>query len=237
MRWRAATAREVSSRVGSRCMSEDAGPNPHADGTDCRADSSDTSDAVVTLRPARPEDAAAIRDIYAPFVRDSPATFRTDVPTTAELAEKIRAKRAVDEYPWYVAVSDAGGRDQEVVGYAYASRLRDRAAYRWTVETSIYVDPATHRSGVGTRLYDRLLGTLRRQGYCSAYAALGMPNPESERFHERHGFERVGQFPAAGFKLGEWHDVVWYHRRLRDPDGGPDEPRPVSAVEQSTDEC
>ncbi|RDZ95936.1 GNAT family N-acetyltransferase, partial [Haloferax sp. Atlit-6N] len=177
-------------------MSDDSGPDADS-GPQTAATDATASDATVSLRTARPTDAAAIRGIYAPFVRDSPATFRTEVPTVEELESKIRAKRAVDEYPWYVAVSDAVGRDHEIVGYAYASQLRERAAYRWTVETSIYVDPETHRSGVGTRLYDRLLDTLRRQGYCSAYAALGMPNPESERFHERHGFERVRQFPAA----------------------------------------
>jgi phosphinothricin acetyltransferase len=196
--------------------------------------------AAVTLRAARPDDAEAVRDIYAPFVRESPATFRTEVPSIAAVEGDIREKREHDEYPWYVAVAETSAEAGDVagdpssgtvVGYAYGSQLRERPAYRWAVETSIYVDPATHGAGVGTALYDRLLATLREQGYCSAYAALGMPNPESERFHERHGFERVGTFPAAGFKLGEWHDVVWYHRRLREPDGDPAEPRPVSAVD------
>ncbi|RLM59497.1 N-acetyltransferase [Halobellus sp. Atlit-31R] len=219
-------------------MSDDSGPDADS-GPQTAATDATASDATVSLRTARPTDAAAIRGIYAPFVRDSPATFRTEVPTVEELESKIRAKRAVDEYPWYVAVrrtADGSSDDGEVVGYAYASRLRERAAYRWAVETSVYVDRATHRSGVGTRLYERLFETLRRQGYCSAFAALGMPNPESERFHEQQGFERVGAFPAAGFKLGDWHDVVWYHRRLRDPDGEPAAPRPVSAVDEPCEE-
>ena len=200
----------------------------------------DDSPSGVSLRPARPDDAAAVRDIYAPFVRDTPATFRTEVPAVEHVAEEIREKREDDEYPWYVAVKGESGSDGDgdsddaeagVVGYAYGSRLRDRGAYRWAVETSIYVDSDAHRSGIGTALYDRLLETLRRQGYCGVYAALGMPNPESEAFHERYDFERIGAFPAAGFKLGDWHDVVWYYRRLRDPDGEPEEPRPVSAVD------
>ena len=203
----------------------------------------DDSPSGVSLRPARPDDAAAVRGIYAPFVRDTPATFRTEVPSIEHVAEEIREKGAADEYPWYVAVEAGSGSDDDdsddaeagVVGYAYGGRLRDRRAYRWAVETSIYVDPDAHRSGIGTILYDRLLDTLRRQGYCGAYAALGMPNPESEAFHERFDFERIGTFPAAGFKLGGWHDVVWYHRRLRDPDGEPDEPGPVSAVDAAFD--
>ena len=195
-------------------------------------DDSSPADAPVAVRPARPEDAAGVREVYAPFVRDSPVTFRTEVPSVEAVAVEINETRTDDEYPWYVAVADAdadaGGG---VVGYAYASRLRDRAAYRWTAETSVYVAPDAHRSGVGTRLYDRLLATLRRQGYCSAYAAIATPNPESVAFHEAQGFDRVGTFPASGFKLGEWHDVVWYHCRLRDPEGEPAAPEPASAVD------
>ena len=193
-------------------------------------DGATSPEAGLTLRSARPGDAPEIRNIYAPFVRDSPATFRTAVPSPEEVATEIREARAADEHPWYVAVRGSGG-DDRVVGYAYASRLRDRAAYRWTVETSIYVDPACHREGIGSRLYDRLLRTLGAQGYCSVYAAIATPNPESVGFHERHGFERVGTFPDSGYKLGEWHDVVWYHRRLRDPAGEPAAPQPVSAVD------
>lgn len=203
-------------------MRDDARPSGGDDGAGTAAD------ADVTIRPARPEDAAGVRAVYAPFVRDSPVTFRTEVPSVDEVAEEISQTRAADEYPWYVATAESGAR--EVVGYAYASRLRDRAAYRWAAETSVYVAPDSHRTGVGSRLYDRLLGTLRRQGYCSAYAAVALPNPESAPFHEDRGFDRVGTFPASGFKLGEWHDVAWYHRRLRDPDGEPAAPKPVSAV-------
>ena len=200
-------------------------PDPDGDGG-----SEALRDAELWIRPARPDDAPGVRDIYAPFVRDSPATFRTEVPSVEAVTAEIREKREVDEYPWYVAVraGDAGSR---VVGYAYASRLRDRAAYRWTAETSVYVAPQRQRGGVGSRLYDRLLATLDAQGYCSAYAAIATPNPESVGFHERHGFERVGTFPDSGFKLGGWHDVVWYHRRLREPSGEPAPPEPVSAVD------
>ena len=208
-------------------MDED--PSPTADGAD---DAAPEATVAPMVRPARPDDAAAIRDIYAPFVRDSPATFRTEVPSVEEVAAEIRETRAADEYPWYVAVRSRDRDDDgSIVGYAYASRLRDRAAYRWTAETSIYVDPACHRDGVGSRLYDRLLETLAAQGYCSVYAAIATPNPESVGFHERHGFERVGTFPDSGYKLGGWHDVVWYHCRLRDPAGEPAAPQPVSAVD------
>ena len=210
------------------------GDEPDKRASPAAADGADaTADTTVTVRPARPDDAAGVREVYAPFVRDSPVTFRTEVPSVEAVADEIRETRAGDEYPWYVATIESEDR---VVGYAYASRLRDRAAYRWTAETSVYVAPDSHSTGIGTRLYDRLLGTLRRQGYCSAYAAIATPNPQSVAFHEGQDFERVGTFPKSGFKLGEWHDVVWYHRRLRDPDGEPAAPDPVSAVEGGRDD-
>lgn len=180
---------------------------------------------TLRIRPVDPGDAEAVRDIYAPFVEETAVTFTDEVPSVEETRGKIRRKLAADAYPWYVAETGAG-----VVGYAYGGRLRDRPAYRWTVETSVYVDPDAHRGGVGTALYERLLGTLRAQGYVAAYAALGMPNPESAAFHEATGFEHLGTFPDAGFKLGAWHDVEWYRRPLREAPEDPDPPRPVSAV-------
>lgn len=193
---------------------------------------SDESDTDATrLRLARPDDADAVRDIYAPFVRETPATFTLEPPSASELREKIRKAREADEYPWYVFESEG-----TVVGYAYATPVRDRPAYRWSVETSIYVDPDHHRGGVGRRLYDRLFDTLRRQGYVSAYAVLGLPNPESEAFHEAYGFDHLADFPAAGYKLGAWRDVGWYRLELRAPPADPDPPRPVSAVESVSDE-
>lgn len=207
---------------------------------------SDESDSDATrLRLARPEDAAAIRDIYAPFVRETPATFTLEPPSVSELREKIRATREGDEYPWYVAEEAPAGHQTQsgdgsesegsVVGYAYATPVRDRPAYRWSVETSIYVDPDHHRGGVGRRLYDRLFDTLRRQGYVSAYAVLGLPNPESEAFHEAYGFDHLADFPAAGYKLGAWRDVGWHRLELRTPPEDPDPPRPVSAVESESE--
>lgn len=198
------------------------------------------------LRLARPEDAAAVRDIYAPFVRETPATFTLEPPSVSDLREKIRTTREDDEYPWYVAEDPsagdrtASGPDAEgggsILGYAYATPVRDRPAYQWSVETSIYVDPTNHRGGVGRRLYDRLFDTLRKQGYVSAYAVLGLPNPESEAFHEAYGFDHLADFPAAGYKLGAWRDVGWHRLELRTPPENPGPPRPVSAVAPESDE-
>lgn len=199
---------------------------------------------AVGVRPVGLSDAAAIRDIYAPFVRETSVTFLTEVPSVEEMRESVERKLETDRYPWYVAErreagDDGDGEDgddgEDVVGYAYASRLRDGDAYQWVVETSVYVDPAVQRGGIGSALYDRLFETLRGQRYVAAYAALGTPNPGSEAFHRAVGFEHVGSFPDAGFKLGSWHDVEWYRKGLRESPADPDPPRPVSAVNPAFD--
>lgn len=207
-----------------------------AAGGDRRADSATDGAAseAVRIRPVDPGDAAAIRDIYAPFVEGTAVTFTDEVPSIGEMREKVRAKLAADTYPWYVAEVDGDGSENEnesVVAYAYGGALRERDAYQWAVETSVYVDPNAHRGGIGSALYERLFETLRAQGYVAAYAALGMPNPESVAFHEATGFDHLGTFPEAGFKLGAWHDVEWYRLALRDAPRDPDPPRPVSTVD------
>jgi phosphinothricin acetyltransferase len=186
---------------------------------------------TVTVRPVEPTDAGSIRDVYAPFVRETPVTFATEVPSVDETREKIRRKLSADAHPWYVATLETDAADRHVVGYAYGGSLRERDAYQWAVETSVYVDPAVQRGGVGSALYDRLFATLRDQGYVAAYAALAMPNPESAAFHEAVGFDRLGRFPDAGFKLGAWHDIEWYRKPLREAPADPDPPRPVSVAD------
>lgn len=107
-------------------------------------------------------------------------------------------------------------RDGECLGYAYGSSHRERAAYRWSVETSAYVAPRAHRQGVGKALYGRLLEALAGRGYCQAYAGITLPNEASMALHLSVGFTPVGVFQAVGRKLGAWHDVAWLQRRLRD---------------------
>jgi phosphinothricin acetyltransferase len=99
---------------------------------------------------------------------------------------------------------------------AYAGPWNERAAYRWTVESTIYVDPSAHRRGVGDSLYDELLNRLRQQGFHSAVAVIALPNDPSVRLHERHGFARVGYLLEAGYKHGAWHDVGFWQCQLAD---------------------
>ncbi|WP_280535601.1 GNAT family N-acetyltransferase [Halopenitus sp. POP-27] len=191
------------------------------------------------VRVATPEDAQAIRDIYAPFVEETPIAFRTDPPTTAGVAADI--EETVETHPWVVveridgestpesgtaAAPESGGGT--VIGYASASQLRKTAAYQWTVEPSVYVADGHRGSGVGSGLYAALFRILRAQGFVSVYAVTTLPNPASVALHERFGFEPVGTFPAVGFKHGDWHDVRWWHRTLRDRPVDPDPPVPFA---------
>lgn len=175
------------------------------------------------VRVATTDDAAAVADVYRPYVEETAVTFEEAPPDATGMAGRI--ERTLPTHPWFVAE-----RDGRVVGYAHASRLRAYEAYRWTVELSVYVDRERHGEGVGSALYRPLLETLRRQGYAAAYAVLTLPNPGSVGFHRSYGFERVATFPAVGYEHGEWNDVAWYERDLDDRPDDPAEPTPFADV-------
>jgi L-amino acid N-acyltransferase YncA len=162
------------------------------------------------VRDACVGDAGAVQTIYAPAVASTAISFETEVPTVEEMAERITTTTVA--FPWLVAELD-----DEVVGYAYAAAFNDRAAYRWSVSTSVYVADGAQRRGVGRLLYDALLPRVRALGYVNAYAGIALPNEASVALHERFGFRRVAVFPAAGFKLGAWHDVGWWWLALVEP--------------------
>ena len=163
----------------------------------------------VHIRPATEADAAALLAIYAPFVETSAVSFETAVPTVDEFSARIR--KALAGWQWLVAE-----RDGRCVGYAYGSSHRERAAYRWAVEVSAYVDPAQQRQGIGRSLYSTLFVALADKGYCNAYAGITLPNAASVALHRCVGFDYIGTFGAVGRKFGKWHDVAWFQRRLRD---------------------
>ena len=166
------------------------------------------------------QDSAACAAIYAPFVTGSAVSFEEVAPTPAELAERITDYTS--RYPWLVAE-----RDGEVAGFAYAGPHRARAAYRWTVEVSVYVHADHRRAGVGRSLYGALLPTLRRQGLALAIAGITLPNDASVALHEAFGFEFVAVYRAIGFKAGAWRDVGFWQCRLIEPGPGtPPEPDP-----------
>jgi L-amino acid N-acyltransferase YncA len=175
-----------------------------------------------TIRPvSRVRDAPAIAAIYGAFVRDTVISFETTPPTPDEFAARI--ERIQKTHPWLIA-EDTDGR---VVGFAYGCPHHDRAAYRWAANVSIYIDPASHRRGIGKALYAALFDMLRAQGLLIACAGITLPNDASVAIHESFGFVPVGVYRQIGYKFGAWRDVGWWQLELARPDGDPPpEPTP-----------
>ncbi len=161
------------------------------------------------IRTATPADAAALREIYRPYVETTAISFELEVPSIEEFQRRISV--AVEGWSWLVAEVDGGQ-----VGYAYASAHRTREAYRTSVETSAYVREDCQRQGIGSALYTQLLSELRARGFGSAFAGITLPNDASVGFHESLGFELIGVFPRVGRKFGAWHDVAWFYRSIQD---------------------
>jgi phosphinothricin acetyltransferase len=173
------------------------------------------------IRLATSADAAQVRDVYAPSC-DTPISFELAPPDVEEM--RGRLEKVLAQYPWLVC--EEGG---EVLGYAYAGQHRERAAYRWSVDTAVYVRQGRQRRGVGRALYTSLLAMLPLQGYVNAYAGVTLPNPASVGLHEAMGFQPVGVYRRVGFKCGAWYDVAWYQRPLQTLMGEP--PPPVRLEE------
>ena len=161
----------------------------------------------MSVRRATTEDAAAALDVYAPYVETTAVSFEETTPSVGEMAQRIASSHL-----WLVA-EDATG----VVGYAYAAPFHRRAAYRWSVEVSIYLRDAVRGRGIGRRLLATLLDGLRERGFVNAFAGTTLPNPASVGLFESFGFERVAVQRSVGFKLGAWHDVGWWQLQMREP--------------------
>lgn len=175
------------------------------------------------IRFAKPADAGPCQAIYTPIVRDTTLSYETEPPSVEEMRRRIES--TLPQLPWLV--DERGGT---VAGFAYAAPFRTRAAYRWTVEVSVYIHEAGRRQGVGRGLYTTLLDMLRRQGYRTALAIISLPNPPSVALHEGLGFTPVGVFHNAGFKFGAWRDSGWWEFSLGAIDGAPAPPRPATEV-------
>ena len=176
------------------------------------------------IRPATSDDAAAIASIYAPYVSGTIVSFEEVAPDAAEIAARIAS--GGDLYPWLVADEDGA-----IAGYASAAAFRTRTAYRFAVETSVYLRQGAEGRGLGTALYTPLLAALEAQGFTQAIAAISLPNPGSVALHEKFGFARAGTYRQVGWKLGRWIDVGLWQRALAAPADPPEEP--VSAGRQA----
>jgi phosphinothricin acetyltransferase len=159
--------------------------------------------------PGRDGDACAA--IYSPYVTDSVISFEEHPPSGEQMAVRMRAAHV-----WLVADIDG-----ETVGYAYARRHQERAAYRWAADAAVYIDAGHHRRGVGRALYGELFDRLRAAGLWMVCAGITEPNPASKALHEAFGFVLVGTYRRIGWKAGAWHDVAWLQLDLRPGEPGP----------------
>ena len=176
-----------------------------------------------TIRLATEGDAEQIAAIYAPNVTDTIISFESEPPTADEM--RLRIEGTLERYPWLVC--ERRGR---VLGYTYAGAHGSRAAYRWSVDVSVYVHKDARRMGVGRALYTSLFAALDLQGFYNAYAGATLPNPASVGLHESVGFRPVGVYREVGYKLGAWHDVVWWHLPIRERVADPDLPADLPSV-------
>jgi len=161
------------------------------------------------IRIATPGDAEPILKIYAPYIEHTSLTFETEVPTVDSFRERISSY--LQNWPWLVCEING-----VIAGYAYGSRHRERVAYQWSVESSVYVHDDYQRIGVGGALYTALIDILKLQGFRNLYAVINLPNDKSVSFHEKFGFEYFATYKNVGYKLGRWKNVGWWQLQLNE---------------------
>lgn len=190
-----------------------------------------TSD--LCIRIASENDAEDILKIYAPYIEQTAITFEYEVPSLEEFTERIR--KTLKQYPYLVAEKDG-----IIVGYAYVNCLKDRAAYDWAVETSIYVDMTHKHEGIGKKLYDVLEQILKEQGILNLYACIAYPETEDEyltkdsvRFHEHLGYRMIGEFCKCGYKFDRWYHMVWMEKMIGEHHAGQSAPQAFPSVRDS----
>jgi L-amino acid N-acyltransferase YncA len=178
---------------------------------------------MANIRLATTDDAAAVAAIYAPYCEGSAVSFEQVAPTAEEMAQRIAT--LTRQRPWIVLEDDGA-----VVGYAYAGPHNERWAYRWSVNTAIYISRTHQRRGAGRALYSALFDLLRRLGHYKAIAGITLPNPASVGLHEAMGFELAGVYRDIGYKQGAWRDVAWYQASIQPVPPEPLEPRAIATL-------
>lgn len=162
---------------------------------------------TLLIRDATPADAPAMLEIYRPHCEQMPTSFETVAPSLDEFSERLAKISA----GWAWLVAESGG---ERLGYVYGSAHAERAAYRPSVNVTVYLRPDAHRRGIARQLYGELFPRLAALGYHQAFAGITLPNDASVGLHRSLGFETCGLFREVGFKFGAWHDVAWMQRPL-----------------------
>lgn len=180
------------------------------------------SASKITIRPATPDDAEALLSIYAPYVEQTAITFEYEVPSVEEFRDRI--VHTLKLYPYLVAqreTSTNSNASTEIVGYAYAGPLHARAAYAWSVETSIYVKKSEKKSGIGKALYSALEKVLAAQNITNVNACIASPETDDEylnhnsiQFHQHLGYSMIGEFHKCAYKFGRWYNMVWMEKMI-----------------------
>ena len=178
------------------------------------------------IRFAKPEDSTALLRIYAQYI-DTSFTFEYILPTEQQFAQRICSFSQT--YPYLICEENG-----HILGYAYAHRQAERAAYGWNAEVSIYLDRAYTGKGIGTKLYQVLLELLRLQGIKTVYALVTSANPISVHMHESLGFQKIGVQTNTGYKNGAWHDIIWLHKPLAAYNLNP---KPICTIHDLPKEC
>ncbi|QYK06603.1 arsinothricin resistance N-acetyltransferase ArsN1 family B [Shewanella zhangzhouensis] len=160
------------------------------------------------IRNAIPNDAGAIADIYNHYIENTSITFEETPLQGVEIAGRITLVHDAG-LPWLVAMEG-----DALIGYAYATRWKERSAYRFAVETTVYVAPGAHGKGIGTALYEALIDRLKALKVNSVIGGITLPNPASIALHEKMGMKKVAHFQAIGFKFDQWQDVGYWQLNL-----------------------
>ena len=163
----------------------------------------------IKIRDVLPEDAERIQEIYLPYVADTVISFEITVPGKSEMQKRIE-KLLANAFPYIVAENETG----TVVGYAYADKFGEREAYRYSFIVSIYLDMEVQSKGIGQKLYDELEKRMKKMGIVQVLSAITGKNEKSLKFHEKNGFIKIGHFPNVGYKMGEWHDIIWMNKTI-----------------------
>ncbi len=171
------------------------------------------------------KDTAHILNIYAHYILNTTITFETEVPSLNIFNERI--KHIISTYPWIIC--EYG---DEILGYAYACKHRERSAYKWSVDVSVYLRPEYTGKGIGKILYSSLINILKFQGFINAYAGIALPNMSSVGIHEKFGFVQVALYKNVGYKFRQWIDVGWWWLQLSTYPEFPAVPTPIENLSQ-----
>ena len=178
------------------------------------------------IRVATKDDAAGMLEIYTPFILNSGITQEVELPSVEDFQQRIISNLA--ERPWLVCEIN-----NEIAGYAYAGKHRDRKGYQWCTEPSVYISEKYYGFGVANTLYTALFEILKIQGYVNAYAVITLPNERSIAFHKKFGFEYLTTYKKIGYKLGQWHDVGWMQYEINPHKEEPADPLKFSQIDRS----